>query len=112
MLEVNRLILSVTEDAPKQSDLALCRQLRGQTPLDIRILRFLMDILGVTILVNPPIYACLDDNMEVWKETEVALIPPQRTAMVWGAKPRGFKTRGTVLHISGGDQRERWLEFL
>ena len=46
MLEVNRLLRTVTEDAPEQIDLALCKQLRGQTPLDIRILRFLMDVLG------------------------------------------------------------------
>ena len=96
MLEVNRLILTVSEDAPKPIDQALCIQPRGQTPLDIRILRFLMDTLGVTILVKPPIYACLDDNMEVWKEAEVALVPPWRTAMDWGARPMGFRGQYSI----------------
>ena len=92
VLEVNRLIGTAMEDAPRQIDLALCRQPRGQTPMDIRVLRFLMDVLGVTILVNPPIYACLDDNMEVWSEVQATEVPPRRAAMVWGIRPRGFKT--------------------
>ena len=93
MLEVSRLIRTVMEDAPKQIDLALCRQLSGQTPLDIRALRFLMDVLGVTKLVNPPIYACLDDNMEVWKEAKVAMITPEGGKSLWG-KTRGFQDKG------------------
>ena len=96
MLEVNRLIRMAMEDAPRQIDRALCRQPRGQTPMDVRVLRFLMDVLGVTILVNPPIYACLDDNMEVWSEAQATEVPPQRAAMVWGVRPRGFKSEGTV----------------
>ena len=46
VLEVNRLIRTATEDAPRQIDLALCEQPRGQTPMDIRVPRFLMAILG------------------------------------------------------------------
>ena len=109
LLEVNRLIRTATEDAPKQIDLALCRQPRGQTPMDIRVLRFLMDVLGVTMLVNPPIYACLDDNMEIWKESQAEGVPARRAAMVWGTRPEGFKTEGVVVHIGGEAQREPWL---
>ena len=112
VLEVNRPIRTATEDAPRQIDLVLCRQPRGQTPMDIQVLRFLMDILGVTILVNPPIYACLDDNMEVWSEAQAMGVPPRRAAMVWRTRPRGFKTEGVVTHIGGEGQEEPWLEFL
>lgn len=78
MLEGNMLIRIVVEDTPVTIELALCRQPRGQTPLDIRVLCFLMDTLGVTILVKPPIHACLDENMEVWRNMAQNGVPQRR----------------------------------
>ena len=68
--------------------------------------------MGLTIRVNLPIYACLDDNMEVCSEAEVAKVPPRRAAMVWGIRPEGFGTEGTVIHVGGENQKEPRLEFL
>ena len=64
VLEVKCLIGATVQDSGEGVELALCRQPRGTTPMDIRVLRLLVQTPGVTKLVNP-IYTCIDGDVEV-----------------------------------------------
>ena len=97
VLEVNCLFSTAVEDGRLELELALCRH--------IRVLRLLIELLGVTKLVNPPIYACIDNQMEATQHMPLGGVQKGEVAIVWGRRPENYTTGGVTLHISKGSEQ-------
>lgn len=72
--------------------------------MDIRVLRVLFEALGVNKLINPPIYACLDGELEVETSILSAGADTGDVLAIWGPRPEDYTTQGVAIHIHKGKE--------